>query len=241
MNNKYYESEISVYLKQNIPSKDVYDKLSKFINFSFNNSQELSCLHKQSGFKHYSFSGLYPIEKDNIYKADEIYSFLIRSCDKKIITEIMKCMTNFKNEDFITTNTTLKEWDYKQINYVDNLTPTIITLKNGRRWNKDIDGEEIAKENIFNNLVRKYNSLNKTDFTFKYEDIIKNVKIKSKCAIIINYKNVKFLGYKFRVEFQENNIAQEIANLAVVEGIGEKNSSFGMGFVKPYFKKVKMC
>jgi hypothetical protein len=43
------------------------------------------------------------------------------------------------------------------------------------------------------------------------------------------------MGYKIRIYFQDNEIAQNIANLASVEGIGSKNSSLGMGFVKSYF------
>ena len=235
MNKKYYEINIKVYLNNNIRSIDMYDKLSRFINFSFNNSQNLSCLHKSRGLKHYCFSGLYPVEKDNIYKADEIYSFMIRSYDKKITDEFFRIMNNFKNDDFIVTEITTKTWYHKNIEHIDNLTPTVFTLKNGQRWNKDIHGIEIAKESVFNNLIKKYNSLNGTNFNFNYRDIIKEFTVKSKCAIIINYKGVKFLGYKLRIVFQDNAIAQEIANLAVVEGIGEKNSSFGMGFVKPYF------
>lgn len=237
MLNKYEEVKVNLYLNNDIRSLEMYDKLSKFINLSFNNSQILSCLHQSTGLKHYSFSGLYPTEKDNVYKADEIYSFLFRSYDVKIINEFIKCMHGLENKDFIVTEVLLKTWKHKNIKYVDNLTPTIITLKHGVRWNKDIHGTEIAKKSIFNNLIKKYNSLNDTSFEFKYEDIIKNIENKSKCAIIVNYKCIQFLGYKFRIEFKENSIAQEIANLSVVEGIGEKNSSFGMGFVKPYFER----
>ncbi|MBU3092742.1 CRISPR-associated endoribonuclease Cas6 [Clostridium sp. CF011] len=233
---KYYEIEVSLYTNNDIHSSDMYEKLSRFINFSFHNSQMLSSLHKTTDFKHYSFSGLYPIEKDNIYKADEIYSFLFRSYKKGIIEEVATAIKGLKNYDFIVTNIKTKDWEHRDIKYIDNLTPAVITLKDGMRWNKDTHGVGIAKESIFKNLMRKYNSLNSTKFELNYEDIIKDIAVKSKCAIILNYKGIKILGYKFRVEFQENSIAQEIANLAVAEGIGEKNSSFGMGFVKPYFR-----
>jgi CRISPR-associated endoribonuclease Cas6 len=239
MNNKYYELHIKVYLINDIDKSDMYDKIAKFTNFSFNNSQILSCLHKSKGFKHISYSGLYPIEKDGVYKANEIYEFLFRSYKSDIIYEEQKCLEGLENDDFIVTSVICKVWDHKNIDYIDNLTPTILTMKSGQRWNKDVDKVDIAKEGIFKNLIRKYNSLNDTNFKFEYKDIIKNIIIKSKCAIVINYKNVKFLGYKFRIYFQNNSIAQELANLAVVEGIGEKNSSFGMGFVKPYFWREK--
>lgn len=236
MNKKYYEVEVSLYMNNDMHSSNMYDRLSRFINYSFNNSQMLSCLHQATGLKHYSFSGLYPIEKDNFYKADEIYSFLFRSYKKQIVDEFVKSLNNLKNDDFIVTNIKVRDWEHRDIKYVDNLTPTVFTLKDGMRWNKDIHGIEIAKESIFKNLIRKYNSLNNTKFEFKYEDIIKDIIVKSRCAIVLNYKGIKILGYKFRVEFENNGMAQEIANLSVAEGLGEKNSSFGMGFVKPYFR-----
>lgn len=236
-NSNYQEVTVSVYLNNNIRVIDMYEKLSRFINFSFNNSKLLSELHKNIGLKHYSYSGLYPIEQDSIYKADEIYSFIFRSYNNKIINEFITSMQTLENDDFIVTNVSTKRYKCKSIQFVDNLTPTIITLQDGIRWNKEIHGVEVAKESIFKNLMKKYNSLYNTSFDFKYEDVIKDISVKSKCAIIVNYKGVKFLGYKFRVEFQNNGIAQEIANISVVEGIGEKNSSFGMGFVKPYFRR----
>jgi CRISPR-associated endoribonuclease Cas6 len=237
MNKKYHEVTVMVYLNNNIEFADVNEKISKLINYSFNNSQVLSCLHKSTGLKHYNFSWLYPIEKDKCYKADEIYSFLFRSHDIKLINEFIKCIDNIKNDDFIVTNVILKSWDYKEIDYVDNLTPTVITLKDGIRWNKETHGTEVAFTGLFNNLIKKYNSLNNTNFNFSYSDIIKDIEVKSNIAIVFKYKGILILGYKFRIRFQENSIAQEIANMAVIEGIGEKNSSMGAGFVKPYFKR----
>lgn len=240
MNKSYHEIKTSVYLNNNIHSSDMYEKLSNFINFSFNNSQVLSCLHKSKGFKHYSFSGLYPIERDYVYKSDEIYSFLFRTHDKEVANEFVKSIMNLNNDDFITTEVSLKTWNYENIKHIDNLTPTVFTLNNGLRWNLN-DGMEIAKERIFNNLMKKYNCFNNTSFSFGYNDMIDDIIIKNECPIVINYKGIKFLGYKFRVKFKENPIAQEIANFAVVDGIGEKSSSFGMGFVKPYFRRYKEC
>lgn len=236
MNKSYYELEIKVYNKDNMHEANMYEKLAKLNNFSFKNSQILSCLHTNKGLKHYSFSGLYPIEQDRVYKEDEIYSYLFRTYNENMAHEFLKCIKGIKNDDFVVTDVIIRSWKHRDIKYVDSLTPTVITLKDGLRWNKDIHGIEIAKEQIFKNLIRKYNSLNNTNFTFNYCDIIKEISLKNKSLKILNYKGIKILGYKLRVEFQENNIAQEIANLSVVNGIGEKNSSFGMGFVKPYFR-----
>jgi len=176
MNGKiYYEIKINVYLINDIHCNDVYEKLSRLINLSFNNSQVLSCLHNRTGLKHYSFSALYPIELDRVYKADEIYTYLFRTYDSHIAKEYASSTINAKNEDFVVTDVVSKTWEHRDIQYVDNLTPTVFTLKDGMRWNKDTHGLDIAKKSIFKNLINKYNSLNVTKFEFRYEDIIKDI------------------------------------------------------------------
>lgn len=234
---KYYEIQANIYLMQNISKEDIYDKLSNFINYSFNNSQILSCLHKDTGFKHFSYGGLYPIEKDGIYKADETYILTLRTYKTDIKNELIKCLDNLKNDDFVAIDVNSKDITHRDINYIDSLTPTIVTLKGGKRWQKEINTSEELETALFKNLLRKYNHLNNLSLEIKQEDVIKGIDIKSKCAIIINYKGIKFLGYKFRIYFKENMIAQELAQICEVEGMGEKNSSFGAGFVKAYYRR----
>lgn len=236
LNNSYYELRVNVYLNNDISMKEVYDKLANFINYSFNNSQTLSCLHLQKGFKGFSWSGLYPIEKDGVYKADEIYSFTIRTHSKNHKDEFIKCLNGLCNDDFIVTEVTVKQYEYKNIDYVDCLTPMIYTKsENNMRWNHEVDNVDNLKEGIFNNLIKKYNALNDTEFQCNCKDVIKNIQLRCKCGIVVKYKGIILLGYKVRVYFQQNPISQSIANMGTVTGIGEKNSSTGMGFVKPYF------
>lgn len=235
MYNKYYELRVSIYLLQNIHKNDVYEKIATLINYSFNNSQLLSDLHKAKGFKHYSFSGLYPIEMEGVYLQDEVYSFMIRTYKQDVVKELKKSLNQIQNDTFNVIDLQLKEYNNKNIKYIDNLTPTIITI-NSIRWNKEVNTLEEMENALFNNLNKKYNSLHGIGQIFSIKDIIEKIEIKSKCGIITNYKGIKWVGYKFRIYFKDNNLAQDFANLAVTEGIGEKNSSFGQGFVKPYFR-----
>ena len=239
MYNKINELVITVYLKQDISIKDSYEKIATLINYSMNQSNKLSILHTQGNeMKHYSLSGLYPIEKDMIYKADESYNFLIRSYKKEIINEFKHCLDNLSNEVFDVIMVNKKEYDKSNVEYVDTLTPTMITIKEQKTcWTHNNHSKEYFVQALFNNLCRKYNTLQGIRQDFNILDVIENVEIKSPSAIVTNYKNIKFLGYKIRVYFKDNNIAQEFANLAIAEGVGEKNSSFGQGFTKPYFRR----
>lgn len=242
MYEKIYELEVQLYLNKNIKINDSYEYIGEFINYSMNKSKTLQELHsKHRAFKHYCFSGMYPVETDMIYKEGEIYNILIRSYKWELLNEFKKNMVELSNDNFCVINVnTIKEYHKQNIEYIDTLTPTIVTVSENNKskcWNIKNDNLEYFNQAIFNNLSKKYNDLQGINQTFNYEDIIDDIEIKNKYAIITNYKGIKFLGYKIRIYFKDNNIAQEFANLSIAEGVGEKNSSIGHGFTKPYFRR----
>ncbi|WP_252225246.1 MULTISPECIES: CRISPR-associated endoribonuclease Cas6 [unclassified Clostridium] len=238
MYNEIFEIQVQLYLKENIELKNSYEKIGTLINFSMNENDFLKQLHTKKGkYKEYCLSGMYPIEQEKIYKQGEVYNILIRSYKHNIIKNLHSCLKDLENDNFIIINVNdIKRYKKSNIDYIDTITPTIVT-KDNRCWNYLKDSKEYFDKAIFNNLVKKYNYLQGINQIFNYEDVIDEINIRNKYAIIINYKGVKFLGYKIRVYFKDNNIAQEFANLSIAEGVGEKNSSFGQGFVKPYFRK----
>lgn len=231
--NKFYELQVSVLLLKDIQVKDSYESLSKILNYSFNKSEYMTVIHKNKGLKGYSFSGLYPIEKGSVYKKYTIYSFIIRTTSQTINNEVLLCLKGIKNESYAISEIGTVVRNSSVIDYVDCITPAIVTLNNGKRWNKDIDSIDEIKISIENNLLKKYSNIIGEDI--KNKDIIKDIEVKSRCGIVINYKNIKMVGYKFRVYFNSHTEAQKIANMSIALGIGEKNSALGMGFVKPYF------
>ena len=84
---KYYELRCVAYIKNNIEFKYCFDVLSKFINFSMLDDDELKKRHEKIGFKNYTFGGFYPIEKDQVYKKGKTYTFTIRSLDQDFINK----------------------------------------------------------------------------------------------------------------------------------------------------------
>ncbi|RUM65416.1 MAG: hypothetical protein DSZ05_06190 [Sulfurospirillum sp.] len=66
---KYFELTCTAYLKNDIPFKESFETLSKYISFSMIKNGKLKALHLGNGFKNYSFGGLLPPEKEKIYKA----------------------------------------------------------------------------------------------------------------------------------------------------------------------------
>lgn len=235
----YGQLTINLYLLKNIKINDCNEELSKLINLSMEKDEYLGYIHKKKkGFKNYSWCTLYPIEKDYIYKSNDVYRFTIRSYDMKLIDAFEKSLLNTRNDKFVVLQIDKSIRGYKKVDELITITPSIITIRDENNkltsWNKD-NSENVLQElsiNVFNNLCKKYKENFKEDIILKKEDVIEDINILSNHGLVINYKNIKMLGYKIKVKFKENEIAQKLANAAIVLGLLEKNSTLGCGFVK---------
>lgn len=235
----YGELIVNVYMLKDLNIRNVNEETGKFINYVMKNDEYLSKCHLGSDkFKGYSFSTPYPIEKDKVYKQNEIYRIMIRSYDFEFLNRMKKSIDGLGNDVFQHIGSELKRYSNRNIKEIITITPAICSVKvNGKTtsWikeNKNYNIEDI----IFNNIMHKYNYINKTSFNFITNDIFEKVTIENNIAITINYKGIKMLGYKYRIKFRDNGFAQEIANFATVLGILEKNSSLGCGFVKAFYE-----
>lgn len=237
---KYWETKVTVLIFNNLKLEDSYEKITDFINYSFHKSRFMSKLHKINTLKHYSVSGLYPIEKDRVYKAREMYTFIIRTPKEEINREISKCLTKMKNDNFVVFNVENKAYvNKKTITHIDTLTPVLVTMQSGDLFTKDKNDIDDLKKCLINNMCRRIKEVSGKEYKYEFDDVVKNLTIKNKYAIIVNYKGIKMLGYKIRLDFYDDEISQDFAKICTVEGIGEKNSCLAMGFTKPYLKGVQ--
>ncbi len=53
--------------------------LKRDISYSMAQDEKLKTLHKEIGFKHYTFDNFYPIQRDGIYKEGNIYQITFQS------------------------------------------------------------------------------------------------------------------------------------------------------------------
>ena len=234
--NKYGQVVINMYLLKDIELQNTNDEIARFLNYIMGKDEYLSNIHRNKNrFKGYSFSGLYPIEKDKIYKANDIYGITIRSYDMQFINKIISSFENAGNDTFQVIGVEKEILDHKIINEIETLTPSIATIttldKRTRCWDRNNKLYDI-NDIIFKNIINKYNYINKVNSNFSIDDIIERIDILNNVAIILKYKNTKLLGYKYKIKFKKNVFAQELANFIVVTGLLEKNSSLGCGFVK---------
>lgn len=237
--NTYYEITVCIYLKEDIWQNNVQEELSKFLNNSLCKSEYLKNIHINKRIKGYSFSNIYPQEKDLIYKKDSIYNFKIRTWDNKFAEELCKNLYCFGNEKFIVVGLSNKQHSInKKIESLYTLTPAIITIKENdkfRAW-ENKDNIVLLKTILFNNLKMKFYNLYKTEYVSESEDVFKEVKVIRRLKT--RYKNVNLISYNLKLDFLDTINAQILAKIAYVNGIGSKNSSIGAGFIHDIRREI---
>ena len=223
---QYYNIKVAVLLKNDTQAFENYEKISKLISASMLKDQTLKQLHEENRYKNYVFCNLYPIEKDGIYKAGNIYTFQIRTIDFKLGLKIKQALNNFQNEEFKLIVSDLETSTQRKINTLATLTPAIITSDKGDYLiNNDM---QLVKERILANAQKKYNQLYNEKIDM---DFIKSIKQTNNKPIKIPYKSINILGYKFEIEVKDDPISQNLAYLILSVGLLEKNAE-GFGFCK---------
>lgn len=223
---QFYESNITVFLRISIPYDAISELLAVNINRAMFMDEALARFHEENRFKNYSYSQLFPIEQDKLYKAGKVYVFKIRGFDAQFINKI-KINLRRAAEEFQVLAAGIAMHRYRFINELITLTPALATV-NGRYWIKDND-LLLLRQRIQNNLLKKYYSLYHEELEPR-EDFIRQLEILNRKPIALKYKSTKLIGNKFRILVGMDDISQKLAFTAMGSGLLEKNSSLGLGF-----------
>lgn len=232
---RYFELEVKVKLKRNLRFREIFEAISKFINFSISFSGGLfEKFHKSRGLKNYVVSGFEPVERDGVYKKESVYLFRVRSFDKDFI-EILerRLKENINNPNMAVTTTYIKEIKKFFIKELYSLTPVIVTTQKGIYWTFHKDGDILRLiTQLHNNLERKYKAIFGRELKTK-ENFIERIEIKNQVPQTIEFskngKKIKLFGNKFEITPKSDEVSQTLAFIALGAGLGEKGS-FGGGF-----------
>jgi CRISPR-associated endoribonuclease Cas6 len=197
--------------------------------------EHLAKLHKENTFKHYVFDSFSPVQKDGIYKEDNIYTFRIRSFDKDFIDKMAFLIKKAKSELFDVKIVEKRIIKQRFLTKLMSITPTIVTFKNDNdklyHWTLEKSGDIMKLYNALqNNLLKKYENF----FNEKLEpeqNFIQLLEIKNQKPQTVNYKGIRLFGNKFLIVPNEDEVSQKLAFTAIACGLGEKNS-VGCGFCK---------
>ena len=235
---KLFELHCKTYLKRDISYETSFDVLSSYINFAFTNDEKLKEFHQNVDIKSYSFGNFYPIQKDKIYKLGNIYEFIIRSLDEEFIYKLQKYLReNINNSHIQVLQTSKKVVNQFFITELYSITPVITTIKDDEKkyhfWTTQKDGDILKlQKQLQDNLIKKYESFYKEKLN-PTQNFIQLLELKNKTpqSIYINKngKKIRFLGNKFKIIPNEDEISQKLAFVALACGLGEKQS-YGGGF-----------
>lgn len=221
---RIFNLKIKVVLKQDLKNEETYEKISNLISYAMLQDKSLKEIHEKNTYKNYVFCSLYPVQKDGIYKQNQIYSFDLRGLEFTKIMKLKQVMTGFEDNYFKIIQINLQNHEQIKINKLVTLTPAIITTPKG---DYDIkDDMDLVKNRILANMQKKYKNIYSTEVNI---DFIKDIKKTNRKPIKIPYKNINMLGNKFEIEVKDDPMSQNLAYLAVSIGILEKNS-IGFGF-----------
>lgn len=219
-----HELKIRVQLKEDIPVDRVMEVEAGFIDSMLAKDESWLRFHEENKSKLYSFSGLWPIEKNGVYKKGKCYVITIRSVDEGFISYIGMC--NHTDPKMETLEVSYKQISKKLIEKIYTLTPVVLKAEDGY-WRKQKNLDDFERL-LFENAIKKYNQFTgeKADEDFElYTDIF----FLNRKPISSRYKNIHLIGDKIELRISDNPQAQELAYFITAVGLGE-NCSRGFGF-----------
>ena len=89
-----FELRLKVYTLVDINLEEVLLAEAEYIDSAFALDDEWFRFHENNEYKNYTFSGLYPLAKDGIYKKDNVYTITIRTVDSRLEQYMRKTLAN---------------------------------------------------------------------------------------------------------------------------------------------------
>ncbi len=225
---KFFELTFTVILKMNIRFELSNEQIGKIINKAFLQDAELAELHAVNNFKYYVFNSFYPIENDGEYKAGRAYIFRLRTPDAALSAKLKSLLPKTENDLFTILTVQFKTTNQSYISNIYTMTPVVVTLENNEYWTQKHDLMLLSKQ-LQDNLEKKYKGFYQGSEAVP-KSFIQRIELLNEKPIAIIYKNIKFLGNKFKIWVNEDEASQKLAFMAMACGLGEKNSAVGAGF-----------
>lgn len=225
---QFFELILTVYLTKDMHFTATNEILGKFISSVMLFDSELIQMHGETGFKHYCFNSLYPVEKDGIYKAGRVYIFKIRSLNETFIRKMKSLLSGYDGGICRVLSIQLQRFNNSYLSNLYTVTPAVVTMETGKNWTRD-DDFIILKNRLQANLEKKYHAFFGENVDREI-DMMQRIEMLNEKPMVINYKNTKFLGNKFKIWVNDHEDSQKLAFVAMACGLGEKNSSVGAGF-----------
>lgn len=222
-----YSIRMKLYIIENISLNELQEEITSFIDNGLSKTPQFEEWHNENKYKYYCYDNLFPIEKDRVYKKNQVYTLTIRTIDINLAKYFTDYVVNTYTNKLKGLTAQVRILPRKHIDVLYTLTPAILKCATGY-WKDEMTVEQY-EERMTVNLIKKWNSFlgEKIDEDF---EMFTGVEFLNKCPISSQYKGIKLLGDKIRVHVAQNEMAQNLSYVALGTGILEINSR-GYGFV----------
>ena len=225
---RVYEISVKVFTLRDFQQEEASFVISGFVDVCLSKDIKYLEFHNKNCYKGYVIDMPYPLEPGGTYKKEKVYTVRIRMIHKELMNYLMENLGNTTSEYFKGLTTHVQNKKKKHISKIYSITPVLMKLGEGGYWKSNISFEQY-EHLLKTNLIKKYNTFMNTKIDEGFQ-FYTNIRKLNRVPIKIKFKNIALLGDKFDIEVADNEMAQELAYLALAAGIGENNSR-GCGFV----------
>ena len=210
-----------------IPLRQIQSKVTSFLDKGFAGDTELLQMHESNAFKNYCFDFPYQIDSDKIYHKGKIYTLTVRTIDPKLAGYFSEVCVNCYTEDMKGLSAEMRILPHKHIQTLYTLTPVILKDEKGY-WQKHMSLQDF-EDRLKVNLIKKWNQAQGDKLAEDFQ-LYSMLEFLNEAPIPMEYKNIKLLGDKIRLQIADNETAQKVAYMALGTGLLEMNAR-GAGFV----------
>ena len=222
-----YEMRLKLYVLKDITYQDMLSSEAAFIDSALAKDEKWGRFHECNCFKLYVYNGMYPLEKEGVYKKDNIYTIIIRTVNPELASYFSKVLRNHYTDKLKGLTVENRIIHKKMIAELYALTPVIMKSDEGY-WKNKISLDEYERL-LKENLIKKYNEFTNQKLDENFE-LYTHIKFINKKPIANLYKGkIKLLGDKISIKIADNSTAQELAYFALGSGLATSNSR-GFGF-----------
>lgn len=222
-----YQIRIKLYMLTDVALNRIQTNLTAFIDKGFLENEELLQMHEENRFKNYCYDLPYPVEKDKIYKKGKIYTVTVRTIDSKLAKYFQEVCVNSYIDEVKGLTSEIRIIPKKVIDSLYTLTPVILKDDKGY-WRKHMQLAEFENQ-LKVNLIKKWNSFTGEKLSEDFS-LYTLLEFLNETPIPMEYKSIKLLGDKIRLQIADNETAQKLAYMALGTGLLSMNSR-GAGYV----------
>lgn len=222
-----FQIRLKIYMLKDVEAGRVQTKLTAFIDSGFECSEKLLRMHEANTYKKYCYDLPYPLERDKIYKRGSIYTVTVRTIDRELAAYFNEVCVNHYTEEIKGLTAEIRVIPRKMIGSLYTLTPVVLKDEKGY-WRTHMGLEDFEKR-LKVNLIKKWNYFQNDSLKEDFR-LYTSLEFLNSSPIGIEYKNIKLLGDKIRLQIADNETAQNLAYMSLGTGVLEMNGR-GNGFV----------